>query len=132
MFVVLEEFNVDEPSRPVGFSLGMPPAKRPASGNPLGVDWFELAVFEVLLFVPKLLLFEFETLFTFPEIIGALLSTVTVFFNFVPLRIEFRRAPLSSEPFGMEKAGGGGAAGAIGGGGGGPGILDFVVCVYPD
>lgn len=61
---------------------------------------------------------------TIPGITGALLSTVTVFFNFVPCLILFSSADLSSgspppPPLGAVNRGGGGAAG---GGGGGPGI----------
>lgn len=61
-----------------------------------------------------------------PGIIGALLSTVVVFFNLVPFRIEFNRADLSgtaAEGGGIEKTGGGGGPPAGGGGGGGPGIV---------
>lgn len=57
---------------------------------------------------------------------GALLSTVTVFFNFAPCLMLFSSADLSSgpppppPPLGAVNRGGGG--GAAGGGGGGPGI----------
>lgn len=54
---------------------------------------------------------------------GALLSTVTVFFNFAPCLMLFSSADLSlgspPPPLGTVNKGGGGAAG---GGGGGPGI----------
>lgn len=57
---------------------------------------------------------------------GALLSFVTAFFNFIPLWISLSRAPLSCflPPFdppsdGAGAAGGGGAPGGGGGGGGG-------------
>lgn len=67
--------------------------------------------------------------FAFPTT-GALLSFVTVFFNFAPLWISPRRAPLFTSPpppllLGAAFAGGGaaGAAGGAGGGGGGGGIL---------
>ncbi len=54
---------------------------------------------------------------------GALLSTVTVFFNFVPLRIDSSSILLSSFPAGFaEKAGSVGA-----GGGGGGGAQDILI-----
>lgn len=56
-----------------------------------------------------------------PPTVGALLSFVTAFFNFIPLWISLSRAPLSVffPPFdGAGAAGGGGGPGGGGGGGG--------------
>lgn len=70
-------------------------------------------------------------IFISPGIKGALLSTVTVFFNLVPWRIDFNKAPRSSAPplLGAKTGGGAiiGGGGAPGGGGGGPGIFNYKI-----
>ena len=117
-------FSPETVLSPVGFNFGIPLANNPPNpmGPPLFVLLMPLVTTLELLFS---LLFKEEELpaspFALTLTTGALLSTVTVFFNVFPALIDWRSKPLSCSPAPEP-----GALNTGGGGGGGAGILTYL------